>query len=184
MRSSFEDAIDHIFKYEGGFVNHPLDPGGATNMGITRRTLSQYRGHKVSVLQVKHLQRSEAADIYKARYWDAIKGDQLPAGIDFAVFDSAVNQGVRKATKMLQKAAGVRADGVIGPVTMGSIHAKVPAAVLNEFMARRMNHYGRLSSLFRTFGLGWSRRLISTQYQATLLLSANNGIAGTWKHAA
>lgn len=173
MRATYHAALDAVFEHEGGFVNHRLDPGGATNMGITHKVLARFRGVKrVSVHDVRNLRRTEAASIYLQNYWHRVKCDELPSGVDLAVFDCAVNQGVSRATRFLQQAARVRVDGVIGPVTLRSIHAREPGALLDEFCARRMNHYGRLSRLFRTFGLGWSRRLIDIHHKAIRQLDA------------
>lgn len=108
------DVKRWVLEYEGGFVNHPRDPGGATNMGITRRTLAAWRGHPVSVQDVRDLTKSEAMAIYKAHYWDAVQGDRLPRGLDYAVYDYAVNSGPGRAARDLQRCLGVTVDGIIG----------------------------------------------------------------------
>ncbi len=131
-------------------------------MGITRRTLSKFREHPATIEDVKHLTRFEAKNIYHTLYWQACVCDLLPEGIDLAVFDCAVNQGVRRSTYFLQKSAGVKTDYIIGPLTLNAVRQSNPVELLNEFTARRMQHYGRLTNLFKTFGLGWSRRLSAT----------------------
>lgn len=160
MQDSFETALAHVLVYEGGYSDHPLDPGGATNLGITIGVLRAHRGRAVSKADVRALTRAEAAEIYRARYWRPSGCDALAAGLDLAVFDCAVNQGVSRALRFLAQAktAARRGGGT---------------ALLNEFMARRMQHYGGLRRLFPTFGLGWSRRLLATQAAAARLLSAN-----------
>ena len=95
--ANFDRALTAVLRHEGGYVDHPSDPGGATNLGVTRATLAQWRGRAVSKAEVKALTRAEAAKIYRALYWDEIAGDALPAGLDFAVFDYCVNSGPGRA---------------------------------------------------------------------------------------
>ena len=128
MKESFDHALHHVLKFEGGYVNHPLDPGGATNLGITRATLARFRGRRVSKSDVRALTLEEAGQIYRAQYWDACHCSNLPPGLDLAVFDCAVNQGVRRARKILQRALGVKADGLIGSVTLATSPTAAPGA--------------------------------------------------------
>jgi len=173
MQSNFEIALAHVLDFEGGYSDHPSDPGGATNLGITHEVLQAYRGRPVSKQDVRTLTVEEAKAIYRSRYWDAASCGALPRGIDLAVFDCAVNQGVGRAVRLLQQAAHVRADGVIGPITLAAVSKTPGEKLLTEFMARRMNAYGRLQRLFRTFGLGWSRRLMATHREALSLLDSS-----------
>lgn len=172
MSDSFHLALAHVLAHEGGYADHPDDPGGATKFGITRATLERFRGHPVGKDDVKALTREEAARVYRRLYWDACHCARLPAGLALAVFDGAVNQGTARAAAMLQAAAGVPVDGRIGPVTLRAVRRRDPVRLLDEFMARRMWHYGRLQRLFQTFGLGWSRRLMATHRAALALLAA------------
>ena len=174
MEKTYPSALKHVFKYEGGYVDHPLDPGGATNMGITRRTLARYRRRDVDKSDVRLLSIEEAGDIYRKLYWEPCHCDVIPSGIDFALFDCAVNQGVSRAIRILQKSVHVKVDAILGPQTLAAIAVNPPKELLNEFIARRMNHYGRLASLFRTFGLGWSRRLSDVHAQALHLLNTSS----------
>jgi lysozyme family protein len=160
----FEEAVNFVLKYEGGFSNHPLDPGGATNMGITIATLSEARGRKVTVEEVKNLTLEEAKEIYRQRYWEPCLCDRMPRMLAIPVFDCAVNQGNRRAGEFLQLAAGMTGedvDGDIGRKTIEKVNAGNVQEIFVEFMSRRMEAYGKLTNLFRTFGLGWSRRLMS-----------------------
>jgi lysozyme family protein len=172
LQGNFERALGHVLKYEGGYSDHPSDPGGATKYGITHAVLAQHRGASVTKADVKALTQMEAAEIYRRRYWDTASCAALPAGLDLAVFDCGVNQGVGRATRLLQEALKVKADGVIGPKTLAAIASAPPRDLLAEFMARRMRAYGLLGNLFRTFGLGWSRRLIATHAEALTLLGS------------
>jgi lysozyme family protein len=172
LQDNFEPALIHVLKYEGGYSDHPSDPGGATNYGITHAVLAAHRGGAVSKADVQALTKAEAAQIYRRRYWEAASCDALPAGVDLAVFDCAVNQGVGRAARFLQQAAGAKADGAIGAKTIAAVAATPRDTLLTEFMALRMRAYGQLGSLFRTFGLGWSRRLMATH--AAALAVADN----------
>lgn len=158
---TFERVKPHLLKHEGGYVDHPKDPGGATNMGVTRDTLSDWRGHYVSKEDVRNLSVDEAHSIYKARYWDAVKGDQLPLGVDYATYDFAVNSGPSRAIKELQKVAGVEADGAIGPVTLDAVSKMDARSVVNRLCDRRLSFMRSIKggSLWKTFGKGWSRRV-------------------------
>jgi lysozyme family protein len=169
---NFDAALAHVLLFEGGYTDHPLDPGGATNLGITQAVLEASRGKPVSKDDVRELTKAEATAIYRQRYWEPARCGALPSGVDLAVFDCAVNQGTRRATRFLQQAANVAADGKIGPATLAAVTQLPAEALLGEFMARRMLGYGLLQTLFKTFGLGWSRRLMATCIAAHELLSA------------
>jgi lysozyme family protein len=171
MQSAFSDALQHVLKFEGGYVNHPLDPGGATNLGITRRTLERHRGAKVTTAEVKALTIEEAAAIYRRFYWQPTHCDRLPPGLDLAMFDAAVNQGCGRAARFLNQAAGLGSASAVTEATLSAVMRKGPGDLLLEFMALRMRAYGSLSRLFRTFGLGWSRRLMATHAAALHLLN-------------
>jgi lysozyme family protein len=147
---SFETAIPLILVHEGGLSDHPHDPGGLTKFGISQRAYPD--------LDIRNISVEQAKAIYKRDYWDRIKGDSLPEGISTLVFDSAVNQGVPRATKMMQRALSVDADGIIGPRTL----AAASRANLRDFAVRfgveRAMHYASLPT-FSIFGKGWLRRL-------------------------
>lgn len=157
-RNSFTACLDFVFEEEGGYSDMPGDPGGATNMGITRATLADWRGRAVSKEDILSLEREEASAIYKAHYWQAICGDALPAGLDLALFDDAVNSGPRQAVRDLQRALKVVSDGIIGPVTLAAIEAAALADLVSALCA---THKARLSALphFSQFGRGWTRRI-------------------------
>ncbi|MCA6264154.1 glycosyl hydrolase 108 family protein [Phenylobacterium sp.] len=154
----FAICLDRVLKHEGGFVDHPKDPGGATNMGITRDTLSDWLKRPATVDEVKDLSRDTAAGIYRARYWSPILADGLPTGVDYMLFDLAVNSGVGRAAKFLQLEIGVTPDGKIGPVTLGAAMKKDPKGLVLGLSERRENFFRALPT-FATFGKGWIRRL-------------------------
>lgn len=158
----FERCLTEILRHEGGYVDHPSDPGGATNMGITRKTLARWR--KVTPwtdlpkAAVAALTRNEAALIYRANYWNTAKAGSMPSGVDLALFDFAVNSGPDRAVRVLQAALGVAADGEIGPVTLAAVEAADPRRLINALCDRRLSFLQRLTS-FAVFGRGWTRRV-------------------------
>jgi lysozyme family protein len=157
--SGFARALPQILVYEGGYVNHPKDPGGETNFGVIKRVYDAYRkGKDLPLRSVKAITQDEVADIYRRQYWDAVKGDQLPAGVDFVVFDGAVNSGPGQSIRWLQRVLGVEADGQIGMVTMAAL-AKIKNhdALVDKIVDRREAFLKALKT-FSTFGKGWMAR--------------------------
>ena len=165
---TWQASLTAILNEEGGFADNPGDPGGATNMGITRKTLSAWRGEPVSREDVMMLEKTEAARIYREKFWIAIEGDDLPDGLDLVLFDDAVLSGPRTAIRDLQSALHARVDGVMGSETRAAIAARPVADVIALLQAERL---ARLKSLphFALFGRGWSRRLQRMERQAKAL---------------
>jgi lysozyme family protein len=164
--SRFEACLAIVLRFEGGFSDDPRDPGGATNLGITRQTLARWRGvtpwQNLSVAEVRALAEPEATRIYKALYWDRCAAGELPVGLDLAVFDFAVNSGPERAIAMLQQEVGAVPDGVMGPKTLAAIKARIALSGVRGVIIALCN--GRLGFLQRlaataTFGRGWSRRV-------------------------
>lgn len=170
-RHCFETAMPHVFRHEGGFVDHPRDPGGATKYGITRATLSVWRGRPVSKTDVRRLTRDEAAAIYRARYWNAVRGDDLPAGVDYCVFDAAVNSGPGRAARWLQAAARAPQDGVIGPVTLAAAAGRDPGQLVDDVCDVRLAFLRGLSN-WPVFGRGWERRVGEVRSTARSFVAA------------
>jgi len=164
MKENFETALKALLKHEGGYVNHPADPGGMTNLGVTKRVWEEYVGHAVDEQTMRGLTPEAVAPLYKTRYWDAVKGDDLPSGVDLCVFDCAVNSGVGRASKFLQQAAGVADDGKIGPGTLQAVMAKDPKELVEAFCDKRQAFLEALPT-FATFGKGWSRRVAEVREQ-------------------
>lgn len=164
--SDFLKALEIILHHEGGYSDHPDDPGGATNYGITHATLARWRGvPAVTRDDVRALGKEEAAAIYKAWYWDAAECGRWPWPVALLVFDGAVNHGVRQSVRFLQRSARVADDGVIGPRTRQAVLAADPVPLASEIAALRMYFYGSLKT-FSTFGRGWSRRLMDVHQRA------------------
>ena len=169
----FARCLDLVLAHEGGYADHPGDPGGATNMGITRKTLARWRKvspwWKLPKAEVKALGRDEAARVYDASYWQRVHGAELPAGLDLALFDYAVNSGPVRAIKALQAELRVTADGWIGPLTLGALKARIAAAgvagLVTALCDGRMSFLQRLAT-FAVFGRGWSRRVAAIRAAA------------------
>lgn len=166
----FAPALAHVLAEEGGFVDHPLDPGGATKMGITRATLARVRGRPVSIAEVMALTRAEAAAIYRRLYWDGVRGDDLPPGVDLMVFDMAVHSGPRRAVRLLQRALGVAEDGLVGPVTLEAARAAAPGPLVATLASLRTGFLARLPAA-AVFGRGWRQRVAAVE-RAALRMAA------------
>jgi lysozyme family protein len=164
--SNFRPSLSLVLAHEGGYVNHPKDPGGATNKGVTQKVYDSYRDYMHLKRQsVRYIADSEVSDIYNKQYWRTIKGDSLPCGIDYAVFDFGVNSGISRAIKYLQRLVGFTGDdvdGVIGMVTLAAVERQClenEEACIAQYCANRMAFLRSLST-FPTFGKGWTRRVI------------------------
>ncbi len=151
---TFDTAFERLIGHEGGYVDHPDDPGGETNWGITLRTAREagYTG------SMRELTRAQAKEIYRTAYWGRARCDEYDGAIAFQVFDAAVNHGIGNAIRFLQRAAGVADDGAVGPVTMAAIKAMTVTDVLARFNAARLTFYTNLTT-WPSFGRGWARRI-------------------------
>jgi lysozyme family protein len=171
MKNNFDRCLEMLLHHEGGFVDHPKDPGGMTNLGVTRATLEQYRGRHVTEEEMRSLTLVDVASLYKTEYWDKVRGDDLPSGVDWAAFDWAVNSGSKRPAKAIQRIVGAKQDGAIGPKTLKSVSDIEPRAIVEGMYELRQKFYERLKT-FETFGRGWSRRNKETLNQAVELIDA------------
>jgi lysozyme family protein len=171
MNTNFDACLTHTLKYEGGYVDHPADPGGATNLGITLATLRAWRDKPVSKVDVRALTKSEAGAIYRNKYWNAVRGDDLPKGVDLVVFDWGVNSGPNAAIKALQKVVGVTPDGYIGAVTLREVAKANPATLIKTLCDRRGSFFQSLKT-FKVFGRGWMRRVTEVRTAALKMIGA------------
>jgi lysozyme family protein len=171
MQSNFETCLALMLAHEGGFVNHPQDPGGMTNLGVTKRVWEEWVGHEVDEKQMRALTPEVVAPLYKRKYWDACRADDLVAGVDYCVFDVAVNSGPGRAIKFLQSCAGVTADGGFGPVTLAAVKKSEedPVRLIELYCAKRLEFLQSLKT-FETFGKGWSRRVQEVKDKALKML--------------
>ncbi|QIB35107.1 glycoside hydrolase family 108 protein [Ancylobacter pratisalsi] len=157
--SSFDEALKRVLVHEGGYANHPADPGGATMKGVTQRVYDGWRRRKGTVTRsVRLIEAVEVRAIYRKQYWDGVRADEPPTGLDYCVFDAAVNSGVGQAVKWLQRALGVAADGQIGEVTLAALNGRPVVPLIEGVCDRRLAMLKWLTT-FRTFGAGWLRRV-------------------------
>mgnify|MGYP003117427846 CR=1 FL=1 len=165
MRGNFEKALGIVLRHEGGFVNHPNDPGGMTNKGITKKVYDAYMGKKTTEEEMKNMPDNHVAEIYKKKYWDRVKADSLASGLDISVFDWAVNSGCGRAVKALQKCVGVKQDGGLGPITLDAVEEHDPENLIEMIADEREKFYKRLKT-FKHFGKGWLKRNEETMNHA------------------
>ena len=169
MRQNFEECMARLLEHEGGYVWHAQDPGGETNFGVTRAVYEQYVGRQVMNGEMEGLTHDDVYPIYKENYWDAVRGDDLPSGVDWSTFDWAVNSGKSRASKALQRIVGVEADGGIGPMTLQAVAEVDPEEIIKQMHYVRDKFYRSLDT-FEVFGKGWVRRNDETKEQALNLL--------------
>jgi lysozyme family protein len=176
MRSNWDKAFRQVIVYEGGYVNHPKDPGGPTNLGITQATLSRYLGRNATIKDVRALTRAAVQPIYKRFFWDVLRCDDLPGGVDLAVYDFGVNSGTSRAARYLQSVVGVTQDGQIGPATIAACNKYSAEEIVKRLVAKRRGFLMGLKT-WRTFGKGWNRRLVSVQTVALAMAPPKTGVA-------
>lgn len=169
MKENFDKCLKMLLSHEGGFVNHPKDPGGITNLGVTKKVYDEWTGRESTEQEMRDLTPEDVAPIYKKNYWDRVKGDSLPSGLDWACFDWAVNSGSGRPAKAVQRAVGATADGAIGPATLGLVMEKDPKFIIEYVHDVRQDFYKSLKT-FETFGRGWTRRNKETLHQALEML--------------
>ena len=161
MKDNFDECLKMLLHHEGGYVNHPSDPGGETNLGVTKKVYQEWGGTK----DMKDLTVEDVAPIYKKNYWDRCKCDDLESCVDWVVFDWAVNSGTGRSAKAIQKICGATQDGAIGPKTLALIGKQDTQYVVEEFGKIRQDFYESLKT-FDTFGKGWTRRNKETTEKA------------------
>jgi lysozyme family protein len=163
MASDFKECLELLLKSEGGWVNHPSDPGGETNLGVTKRVWEEYVGHPVESL--KKLTKDDVAPLYELKYWRPCYCEALPRGLDFVVFSMGVNAGPGRSIKLLQQSIGCVPDGVIGPTTRGLISSSNGANLIAKFSEARREYYKSLKT-FPVFGKGWLARVDREETEA------------------
>ncbi|TPK57767.1 hypothetical protein FJ546_25950 [Mesorhizobium sp. B2-4-19] len=170
MDRNFARALALVLKSEGGWSDNPADPGGATMKGVTLANFRRYVKADAGKADLKKIGDDQVATVYRRFYWDAVLGAELPDGVDYAVFDFAVNSGPGRAAKYLQASVGVSQDGRIGPATLAAVKTKPAGVVIDQLCDARLAFLRRLPT-WATFGRGWSDRVRSVRAQA-LLMSA------------
>lgn len=170
MDRNFARALALVLKSEGGWSDNPADPGGATMKGITLANFRRYIDPKGTKDDLRHITDAQLAACYRKFYWDAVAGDALPDGVDYAVFDFAVNSGPGRAARYLQQLVGVSPDGVIGPATIAAVNKQPAGVTIDRLCDARLAFLQRLST-WSDFGKGWSARVASVRKDALLMTS-------------
>ena len=172
--SNFDEILAVILKHEGGYVDHPDDPGGATNYGITHRTLGAYLGRDVTKRDVREVSPETVKAIYQQEYWDKIQGDRLlNRGVALVLFDYAVNSGVSRAVLVLQRIVGVTPDGTFGSITLRNTNSTGPGLIIDAITEERRGFLRRLKT-YKTFGKGWEKRVTDVYNRAVALNKGRN----------
>ena len=178
MKGNWKQAFDGMIVAEGGFSDDERDPGnklpdgrrGSTMLGVTQYNWENYIGHKVTHEQMKKLTPANVEPMYKKKYWDAVRGDDLPSGIDYALFDMGVNSGPGRSIKLMQAALGINQDGGLGPITLKAISDSDPVELLEKFSQEKEAFYRSLSN-FDIYGKGWLNRVASVKTKCLALIS-------------
>ena len=172
-KGNFNSCLTEVLKHEGGWSNHNRDPGGMTNLGVTKQTYEEWVGHPVSEQIMCKLTPQLVSPLYKVKFWDTMKCENLPKGLDLCVFDFGVNAGVRRSVRMLQRLLRVEDDGIIGPATLAAVEARKAVigshALIAFFQAERRVYYRSLPH-FHTFGRGWLRRVDAVEKTAKAMV--------------
>lgn len=170
---AFEACLKEILIHEGGYVNNPRDPGGRTNLGVTQRTWEAWTGKPATEAIMRGLTQAKVAPLYRERYWNELRCDDLPPALALCVFDFGVNAGPPRSAKYLQSLVGASRDGKSGPATIAAVRgyeARHGAAeAVRQFQNLRRTYYHQLST-FPTFGRGWLRRVDAVETAALRML--------------
>jgi lysozyme family protein len=169
MKSNWDRSFELMLASEGGYGNHPSDPGGMTNLGVTKRVWEEWVGRESNEKEMRSLTKEMVKPLYKRKFWDACRCDDLPAGIDYLVFDMAVNAGVGRSAKLLQQCVGVSVDGAIGPITITAVKSRDTEELIEKFSEARELFYRGLKT-FDVFGRGWLNRVNHSNANALLMV--------------
>lgn len=165
MQNNFDKCLEMLLHHEGGYVNDSRDSGGMTNLGVTKRVYDKWIDRESTEEEMRNLTPEDVSPIYKKNYWDRVKGDLLPSGLDWACFDWAVNSGSGRPAKAVQRAVGATVDGAIGKNTVALVMEKDPEFIIDYVYTVRKSFYEGLDD-YKHFGRGWSRRNKETLKQA------------------
>lgn len=163
--TTFDDALRRLLMHEGGYSNHPNDPGGPTKFGITIHDYRKYVKLDATADDVRAMPVADAEAIYRDKYWDALRCDDLPAGLDYAVFDYGVNSGVTRAAKVLQRLLGLPDNGRMSDSVIAAATARDAAALVALLCDERLAFLKRLRT-WPVFGAGWGRRVAEVRRAA------------------
>ena len=171
MKSNFDKCFELLLVHEGGYIDHPQDPGGRTNLGVTQVVWEEWCGHPVTEKEMRKLTPLMVKPLYKRKYWDACRADELISGVDYCVFDVAVNSGPGRAIKLLQSSVGATPDGGFGSITL-TLTRKAeaePDKLIKLYCAKRLEFLKSLRT-WATFGKGWEKRVNEVEADALKML--------------
>jgi lysozyme family protein len=174
--SSYDEALARLLAHEGGYSNHPADPGGPTNFGITIADYRRYVKPNATPADVRAMTIDEAKAIYRARYWDAMRCDELPIGIDYCIFDYAVHSGTGRATKVLQRCLGVAVTGRMDDATIAAARRADVPRLIDAICDERLRFLQSLKT-WPVFGRGWARRVAEVRAASHAMVTANVTVA-------
>ena len=166
--SRFDACLREVLRHEGGWSDHPKDPGGATMQGVTLRTYSKWLCRDASKDELRNIPAAHRDTIYRTQYWDAVRAGDLPPGVDLAVFDMAVNSGPSRAARTLQAALGVQVDGKIGPQTIQAAKVVHPSGLISDYCDSRLAFLRSIAG-WETFCKGWKKRVEDVRSVATVM---------------
>lgn len=172
-KGNFDASLKEVLLHEGGYGNHPKDPGGRTNLGVTQATYEAWVGYPVNEAVMRKLTVDHVRTLYKVKFWDMIHCDDLPIGLDLCVFDFGVNAGPSRAARYLQRMVGAKEDGQIGPRTLSNVTQMAKdigiAGCVKRYQDMRRDYYKMLKT-FPTFGKGWLRRVKEVEHTAITMI--------------
>lgn len=181
--STYDAALARVLAHEGGYVNHPSDPGGPTNHGITLAEYAAFKGRKVTAADVRAMPLTDAKAIYRAKYWARLRGDDLPAGLDYAVFDYGVNSGTARAAKVLQRVCGIADDGKLTEAVIAKVKSCNAADLIGRLCDERLAFLQHLKT-WPTFGAGWRRRVVEVRAAALAMAASGTSSSASSSSAA
>jgi lysozyme family protein len=178
MKENWDQAFKQMLASEGGFTDDDRDKGnqlpdgrkGSTMLGVTQFNWERHLGHEVTHDHMRRLTPADVEPLYKKKYWDVVRADELPSGIDYLVFDMGVNAGPGRSIKLLQAAVGVPADGGFGPMTMAAVLAADPVELIEKFSAEKEVFYRSLDN-FTVYGTGWLNRVAAVKQKASTMVA-------------
>jgi lysozyme family protein len=165
VASTYETALRRVLAHEGGYSNHPSDPGGPTNFGITIADYRKYVKPSATAADMKAMRLDEARAIYRAHYWNALGCDELPAGLDYAVFDYGINSGIGRASRVLRRLAGGSGDGPLDAALLAAVRKTDARELIARLCDERLAFLKRLKT-WPVFGAGWGRRVAQVRVVA------------------
>jgi lysozyme family protein len=173
MKENFDKSFDLVICHEGGYVWDKDDPGGETNLGVTNAAWSEYLNRIVTHGEIKALTRDMVKPFYKKLYWDKVRGDELPMGVDYMVFDFAVNSGITQSSKTIQRCVDAVPDGIIGIKTLESIKKRNPHVIASEFRKAKETFYKNLVDQkphLKKFLNGWMNRIVQVDVTVSSMI--------------